>query len=210
MVMQNATPASTQALPDRPEILIGIIADTHIPDRVGDLHPDILPIFRDAGVSNILHAGDISLSRVLHRLSEVAPVTAVRGNRDIFSWSLKKVEYLDLNGKKVALMHGHGGILDYLRDKLMFYREGYKLDRYLDLLVNTASEADVIIFGHTHYPVVHQYKGKLIINPGSASFGPRRGNPPSIALLHIHCGDVKPEIIPLNGWKIRERRWVKV
>jgi putative phosphoesterase len=207
--MTKTETTSAPVQPDLREIRIGVIADTHIPDRVTGLHPDILPIFRSAGVSTILHAGDISANWVLSRLGEVAPVIAVRGNRDFLAGRLKLVEQLNLNGVSVALMHGHGGWIPYLKDKVNFYRDGYQLDRYLDLLVESAEEAKVVIFGHTHHPVIHQYKGKLILNPGSASFGPVKGELPTVGLLHIAAGKVRPEIIPLHGWKIREHKWVQ-
>ncbi|MFZ3078594.1 MAG: metallophosphoesterase family protein, partial [Bellilinea sp.] len=61
---------------------LGVVADTHIPDRVRSLHPDLLPGLSAAKVEAILHAGDICSPAVLAVLSQVAPVVAVRGNRD--------------------------------------------------------------------------------------------------------------------------------
>ena len=54
---------------------IGVISDTH-----NFLDPQIPELF--AGVSHILHAGDIGLPRVLTQLESIAPVTAVGGNTD--------------------------------------------------------------------------------------------------------------------------------
>ncbi len=207
--MTNSDTASAAAQTDLHKICIGVIADTHIPDRVIEIHPDLLSTFQSAGVSHILHAGDISVNWVLSKLGEVAPVTAVRGNRDIFAGRLKLVEQLNFNGVSVALMHGHGGLVPYLKDKVRFYQDGYQLDRYLDLLVRSAKASRIVVFGHTHHPVIYQYKGKLIFNPGSASFGPARRDPPTIGLLHFAAGEVRPEIIQLRGWEIRERKWVK-
>ncbi len=164
---------------------------------------------RAAGASRILHAGDISARWVLDELEQVAPVTAVRGNRDFLAGRLRQVEFLDLGGVSLALMHGHGGFFHYLRDKVDFYREGYRLERYLDLLVSAAGTASVVVFGHTHHTVIHQHRGKLIFNPGSASFGPHPGDLPTLGLLHISAaGEVRPEIITLRGWVICDRKWV--
>ena len=63
-------------------IRLGVISDTHIPDRARRLNERVIPVFREAGVSAILHAGDVSTPRVLKQLEEVAPVYATRGNRD--------------------------------------------------------------------------------------------------------------------------------
>ena len=54
---------------------IGVIADNH-----GYLDPAVLEIF--AGVSHVIHAGDIMDPEILGALQKVAPVTAVAGNMD--------------------------------------------------------------------------------------------------------------------------------
>ena len=54
---------------------IGVISDNH-----GYLDPAVLQIF--AGVSHIIHAGDMMDPEILERLRAVAPVTAVAGNMD--------------------------------------------------------------------------------------------------------------------------------
>ena len=65
-------------------ITLGVLADTHVPDRVTQLNRRVLEIFQRAEVNAILHAGDVSIPRVLEELKQVAPVHAVQGNRDIF------------------------------------------------------------------------------------------------------------------------------
>jgi len=208
---------------EKPILTLGAVADTHIPDRVNDLHPRLLPALRAARVDHIVHAGDISVARVLEALRAVAPVTAVRGNRDLLAWRLRMVERLELGGVKIALMHGHGGLLWYLWDKWHFWRDGYRLERYLGLLLRTAGTlrnkgpaqdggpARVIIFGHTHHPEILWYGDQLLLNPGSASFGFRRGLTPNLALLRIYpAGRLEAEIVPLTGWTIHDRQWVEV
>ncbi len=82
-----------------PILKVGVVADTHIPDRAAALHPGLLPALRAAGVGAILHAGDVSTHAVLEQLGEIAPVRVARGNRD---WNLSKdvhlVEVMDLGG----------------------------------------------------------------------------------------------------------------
>jgi hypothetical protein len=65
---------------NEPIVRIGVLADTHIPDRAKELHPDIIPIFQQHEVDRIIHAGDICVPSVLEQLTKVAPVDAVRGN----------------------------------------------------------------------------------------------------------------------------------
>lgn len=199
-------------LPAHPEplITIGIVADTHVPDRVSSLHPHILTLLEQARVAHILHAGDICTNRVLDELRQIAPVTAVRGNRDIFAGPLSMVQTLEFGGVPVALTHGHGGWIKYLMDKVFFIRDGYQFDRYISFLIKTAQEARVVVFGHTHYPEMEWVSGKLLFNPGSASFGPMPGNLPNIGLLQIYAdGEVSGKMIPLAGYIIKNRKWVE-
>ncbi len=188
---------------------VGVVADTHIPDRVSTLHPQVLPMLRAAGVSHILHAGDICVPEVLDMLRQVAPVTAVRGNRDVFAGPLQMVEEFELGGVRVALLHGHGGLVPYLWDKVQFMRDGYRLERYLNRLVNTGNAASVVVFGHTHHPETLSRAGKLLFNPGSASFGAGPAFPPTLGLLRFfNDGKVIADIVPMEGYVVKNRKWV--
>ncbi len=190
---------------------IGVVGDTHIPDRVRSLHPLLIPMLKAAGVQHILHTGDISTRAVLDELVQVAPVTAVRGNRDLLTGRLKMVEEIELGGARIALMHGHGGWLQYLKDKYKYIRFGYRLERYLRILHQNGASAHVIVFGHTHFPEQIQQEGQLLFNPGSASFGFRSGMLPTYGLLRVAPGPkVTAEIVRLEGWQIQKRRWVAI
>lgn len=191
-------------------LVVGIVADTHIPDRVNEIHPLIVPLLREAGVCQILHAGDIATRRVLDELAQVAPVTAVRGNRDLLLNDLPLVVELEVGGVKIMLMHGHGGWIRYLRDKINLFQHGYRLSRFIGWMTQTAGPAKVIIFGHTHYPEQVWRSGRLFFNPGSASFPPRKTILPSIGLLYIRPnGKIKTRILPLKGYQVKNRRWVE-
>ena len=61
-------------------MLIGLISDTHIPDRRVKLPEKVLETFEN--VDLILHAGDITSQRVIDELEKSGPVIAVKGNRD--------------------------------------------------------------------------------------------------------------------------------
>jgi uncharacterized protein len=196
---------------NRGEYLVGVVADTHIPDRVTGLHPDLIPALRAAGVDFILHAGDISVRRVLDELEQVAPLAAVRGNRDILAGPLPLVTEVNLGGVQVALMHGHGGWGPYLWDKWKYILTGYNLRRYLNRLNKVNPAVKVVVFGHTHHSEVLWRKGRLLLNPGSASFGFQRGRPPTYGLLRISAQQkVSAEILPLEGWQILNRQWVSL
>ena len=99
--------------------VVGVLADTHIPDRVPNLDPKMLQTFREKGVAAILHAGDVSVPRVLTELHQIAPVYTVRGNRDIlYLRHLPMRVQLNIDGVSIGMAHGHGTFSRYLIDKM--------------------------------------------------------------------------------------------
>ena len=154
---------------DNTMIRLGIIADTHFPTRIPTLpYEAIEDAFRN--VDAILHAGDIESPEVLHHLSGIAPVQAVRGDDDHFDLPLRRV--LTLNGTRIGLTHGH---------RSLFMEEWYRVRRRLGysgtremcgrldgLLRRFGGEAlDVLIFGHSHQPFCEERDGVLLFNPGA-------------------------------------------
>lgn len=148
---------------------IGIISDTH-----GLLRPEVSEIFQD--VEHILHAGDVGDISVLHELSKIAPVTAVRGNTDIAPGcrSLPVCETASFASAEIFMHHGH-------------------LDEFNIL----PRGANVLISGHTHAPVICWRDNVLVINPGSA--GPRRFClPVTVGILSIYGGARSAQIFQIS------------
>lgn len=167
-------------------ITLGVLADTHVPDRTRGLNPEILNQFKMAGVAAILHAGDVTTPGILAELADVAPVYAVRGNRDWFSLrhlpdSLK----LNFNGVDILLTHGHGGWINYFINWGRYLSQGYQPEVYLNQIQRSQEAAPVTVFGHTHRPLVKRLNGRLFFNPGSAHGLDVPWLPPSLGLLSI-------------------------
>lgn len=78
---------------------------------------------------------------------------------------------LNINQKKILLTHGHRYKLGYDLTTL-FYR-GLELS------------ADLILYGHTHVPVITKEDDILIINPGSPSYPRSKTKEKTIALIDI-------------------------
>lgn len=192
--------------------IIAVVADTHIPDRVGGLHPMLLLELQALQPDLILHAGDICAPAVLESLKQIAPVEAVRGNRDwLFVKSLPLVREFSVNGVRIALQHGHGTFLDYLADKWEYFKQGYRLERYLRIVRRSANNATVLVFGHTHYAECVWENNVLLFNPGSASMPPPRKWRPTFGVLRISAdGHVEAEIRPLEGYRRDGHRWVNI
>ena len=141
-------------------------------------------------MSRIFHAGDVCVRRVLDALESVAPVSAVRGNRDwFFKPPLPAMFRTELAGVPVAIMHGHGNFFTYWLVRFHYIQNGYRFNDYQRLLLHFAPDARVIVFGHTHHIENTWVNGTLMFNPGSASFGFRGLNThPSFGLLRFFAG----------------------
>ncbi len=155
---------------------IGVISDTH-----GLMRPEALAAL--AGVSHIVHAGDVGSAEVLAALGNIAPVTAVRGNNDTAAWARKLplTDVLEVAGHTLYVLHD---IAD------------------LDLDPAAAGFA-AIIAGHSHKPSAVTKDGVLFMNPGSA--GPRRFKlPVTVGLLHVGRTGINAEIQELKLPRPRE------
>lgn len=133
-----------------------------------------------AGVQLILHAGDVGGDEILDELSIIAPVQAVFGNTDA-PGNPRLVSALDLvlHGVRIHVSHGH---------ELGVPKPDKLLARYA---------ADVIVYGHTHQPMVTSADGRLVVNPGAA--GPARFDiKPSVAILEIAQGKAEVRLVPLE------------
>jgi putative phosphoesterase len=192
-----------------PIYTIGVVADTHVPDRLSNLHPGLFPALRESKIDVLFHAGDICIQKVITELNQVAPVVAVRGNRDLLLGKLPLSITQEIGGITVAMTHGHWGWGKYLWDKWRYFFKGYNPERYFPLMAGSFPQAQVVIFGHTHYPENQWIKNQLVFNPGSIGIGMGKKFPPSFGLLRIYPGGrVDGEIIGLKGAKITNRKWV--
>lgn len=145
---------------------LGILSDTH-----GVLRPGIFEVFEE--VDHILHAGDIGPAELLTELESIAPVTAVYGNTDDFEirGRCPAVAKLELDGCYITVTHG---------------------DQYgqptPDRLHREFPEADILVYGHTHEPVLELLdKTVTVMNPG-ASGRSRLKALPSVGLMELEAG----------------------
>jgi putative phosphoesterase len=177
-------------------IVLGVLADTHIPDCARGLDPRVGEIFRESGVQAILHAGDVSIPSVLEELSKIAPVTAVRGNRESSRMGKLPVKcLLEYEEVQIGLTHGHGRLIEYLIDKLQKSLRGMDEERYIRRVFGVFPSAHVIVFGHTHLRLNAWMDGKLLFNPGSACRIPGKPVQPSLGLLRVHQGRAIGEFV---------------
>lgn len=191
-------------------ITVGVVGDTHVPDRVNRLHPELITALRECKVDTIFHTGDISNPRILDELQRVAPVYAVSGNRDILSRrTLLCTRFFLINGVKTVLTHGHINTFHYFHDKVDNFLNGYNVERYLRRLIPVAPEAEVYVFGHSHHAESRVIAGKLYFNPGSSSIAEKPDFKLSFGIIRFcPAGTVSGEIIELKGAVVRLGKWV--
>jgi hypothetical protein len=151
-------------------VIVGLVSDTH-----GLVRPEIFTAL--GGVELILHAGDVGGQSILVELATIAPVRAVFGNTDSPGEpGLDGRLLVEIEGVSIHVSHGHE-VGAPTPQKL--------LARYT---------ADVIVYGHTHKPLVERFGPRLVVNPGAA--GPRRFDlKPSVARMTVNQGQVEVEIL---------------
>lgn len=155
---------------------LGIISDTH-----GTVPPGVFEVF--AEVDHILHAGDVGSLDVLVELEVLAPVTAVYGNTDGFDVRRRcaQVAEIELEGTPVVVTHG---------DQFGMPTPALLCERF--------PAAEIIVYGHTHAPVLEQPDfTRTVINPG-AVLHPRHGHLASVGIMELEAGlPPRARIVPL-------------
>lgn len=156
-------------------MIIGVLSDTH-----GSLHERVVPVFEEAGVELILHAGDVGSYSIIEALSKLARVQAVCGNVDVEgNVALLPAELqLEIQGVRVYMTHIGG------KPAVWYPR--------------LAPKPDVAICGHSHAPLLERVGPTLFLNPGAAGTQRRFSIPLSAALLRVEDGNVEAELVQLD------------
>ena len=147
-------------------VRLGVISDTH-----GLLRRQVFEVFEH--VDHILHAGDVGSPQILIELEALAPVTAVYGNADgpEMRARLPQVAELELDGFAIVVTHG---------DQL-----GHPTP---DALHAAFPRAEIIVYGHTHKPLLELVDRTVtVMNPGGAG-RPRFDLKPSVGILELEPG----------------------
>lgn len=131
-----------------------ITSDTHgFYSNISDL------ILSHGDFDLLIHAGDGVEDCKSINYETGIPYYVVKGNNDYFS-NEPYNKFIDLEGYKILLTHGHKESVDFSIGSLV----GKARD----------NSCDIAIFGHIHRYVELESLGVLVLNPGSASL-PRDG-----------------------------------
>lgn len=142
-----------------------IISDTH---RQNSNYLKVVDQVRP--VDMVIHCGDVEGSEYLIEEGAGCPVEMVAGNNDIFS-ELPREKEFQIGCYKVWLTHGHN----------------YYVAMGNEVLKEEAISrgVDIVMYGHTHKPVVDIGKQVTAINPGSLTYPRQAGKRPSYILMEI-------------------------
>lgn len=141
-----------------------IVSDTHRRNdnyfRVVEMHkPDM-----------VIHCGDVTGSEYALSSGVECPVHMVSGNNDYFSDLPKELE-LEVEGYNVWVTHGH------------HYYVSMGDERIKSEAI--ARGFDIVLFGHTHRPMVDIDDDIIAVNPGSLSYPRQEDHIPTYAILEI-------------------------
>ncbi|MCR5685873.1 MAG: metallophosphoesterase [Lachnospiraceae bacterium] len=130
-----------------------IISDTH-----GNLNNLKTVLEREQPIDQLLHTGDVLDDQEQIREMAGCACAFVRGNCDFFSREPLSRDF-GLMQHNIHMEHGH-----MLPDS--FNSIAYKAE---------SIGADILMFGHTHVPLITEAGGITILNPGSLT-RPRQAN----------------------------------
>lgn len=155
-----------------------IVSDTH------GRHDNLIKVIECVQpIDMLIHLGDVEGEEDYIKMLAECPVEIVAGNNDFFS-DLPREKTLQLGKYRVLLTHGH---YYSVNTGLADIEEEAVLRQY-----------DIVMFGHTHRPVIEHKKGIIALNPGSISYPRQEGRKPSCILMEIDkSGDAHFEIIYL-------------
>lgn len=176
---------------DKDEILIGLLSDTHIPQRTDVIPEIVFDDFKKRDVDYVFHMGDFASYGVYKNLIDtfgINRVVAVRSNTELDSkldQTLPEKLEFKIYDHKVLMLHGMGGPNIIIK----------RLIKKMDLL---NSDYDLVIFGHTHRPVNEVSNGILFFNPGTTTpIDNKLTVISSYGYLKITRDAIEPEIVYL-------------
>ncbi len=121
-------------------------------------------------IDMLIHCGDVEGEEYKIGKKAGCPVEIVTGNNDFFS-PLPSEREFELKKYKVWLTHGH------------YYNVSMGPERIMEEA--KAKGIDIVMYGHTHKPVVHEKGGIVAVNPGSISYPRQEGRKPSYIIMEI-------------------------
>ncbi|MDM7275680.1 MAG: YfcE family phosphodiesterase [Thermoprotei archaeon] len=179
------------------EARILVVSDSHIPDRADEIPREISGFMEEGEPYDIVvHAGDLTSRSTLEYFTSLGPKAyIVQGNMD---WlDLPDYEVFEVHGVKIGVVHG---------DQVYPRGDLRRLTRIAgDLGVR------VLVWGHTHKPLLAKVGNVIHINPGSitgAYSGAGASYGPSLVIARVKASGrvlLEARLYVLDGDRVVER-----
>lgn len=116
----------------------------------------------------LIHLGDIEGSEDYIEAISDCDVIMISGNNDYFA-SLEREKLIEVGKYKIFLTHGHM----------------YQVNFGTEMIKGKARElgAQIVMFGHTHRPLIDTVGDVIAINPGSISLPRQEGHIPTYIIM---------------------------
>jgi hypothetical protein len=125
---------------------------------------------RGEQLERLIHLGDMQVPlEEIQRLAD-CPVEAVRGNCD-FAPELPAVKLLPIGGELALITHGH--------------RYNCRMGTAQMKELARENGAGLVLFGHTHEPLMELDSDVKVLNPGSISLPRQDGHRPTYLVITI-------------------------
>ena len=142
-----------------------IISDTH---RKNDNYLNVLQM--EGKLDMVIHLGDVEGSEYTIQAATDCPVEMISGNNDFFS-DFPSEKTLQIGRYRVMITHGH-------RYYIGMGNEMLKSEA-------VARGVDIVLYGHTHRPVIEISSSLITLNPGSLSYPRQENRRPSYIIMTI-------------------------
>ncbi len=129
-------------------------------------------IEKTAPFDMLIHLGDLEGSQHFLEEKVSCPIEMIAGNNDFFV-DLEREKIIKIGRYCVLLTHGHR----------------YQVYYGTEIIKDWARQngADIVMFGHTHMPLIDQKDNDVIaLNPGSISLPRQEGHRPSYMILDLN------------------------
>lgn len=142
-----------------------IVSDTH---RNEDNLIKVLEM--EKSLDLLIHCGDVEGAEYEIENYAGCKTVFVAGNNDFFSRLPREVQ-IQVENYNIWVTHGHN----------------YYVNTNPDYIKKEAKirNVDIVMYGHTHRPIIEKMDGLIVINPGSISYPRQEGRKPSYAIMEV-------------------------
>lgn len=142
-----------------------IVSDTH-----GKNFNLLKTMERVSPIDLLIHLGDFEGGEDYIKSIANCPVEMVSGNNDFFS-TLPKEVIMRIGKYVVLLTHGHRYGVNYGTTNLLETAQ--------------KNHIDIVMYGHTHVPMINHIEDVWIINPGSLTLPRQNGRKHTFIIMEI-------------------------